>query len=140
MQTKYRRSGASGAWQGHASGRGPRPSGTNGTSDDVPRMSRRGLLQAALVGAGGIALGGALSGCSTPAASGSGRTSVMVWDLFSGGDGALMQEMSGAVAAANPDIALDTTTLEWGAPYYTKLAMTSSGGRPPEAAVMHVSR
>ncbi len=103
-------------------------------------LSRRDVLRAALVGAGGIALGGALAGCATPSAAGAGKTSVMVWDLFSGGDGALMQEMAGAVAAANPDIAVETTTLAWGPPYYTKLAMASSGGRPPEAAVMHMSR
>jgi multiple sugar transport system substrate-binding protein len=102
--------------------------------------SRRDLLRAALVGAGGIALGGTLAGCATPSAAGSAKTSVMIWDLFSGGDGALMQEMVGVVASANPDIAVDSTTLAWGPPYYTKLAMASSGGRPPEAAVMHMSR
>ncbi|MFD6177508.1 MULTISPECIES: extracellular solute-binding protein [unclassified Isoptericola] len=140
MKTMQRSSASpGGAWQSHASARRTRP-GTGGPADDVPRWSRRGLLQAALVGAGGIALGGALSGCATPSASGSGRTSVMVWDLFSGGDGALMQKMVGAVAGDNPDISVDSTTLAWGAPYYTKLAMASSGGRPPEAAVMHMSR
>ncbi|MFE5290996.1 extracellular solute-binding protein [Isoptericola sp. NPDC056618] len=140
MKTKLRTSGGmSGPWPSRAQGRFPRRSGSSGTGDDVG-LSRRGLLQAALVGAGGIALGGALSGCATPSASGSGRTSVMIWDLFSGGDGALMQEMVGAVAQANGDISVDSTTLAWGAPYYTKLAMASSGGRPPEAAVMHMSR
>ena len=103
-------------------------------------LSRRALLQAALVGAGGVALGGALSGCATPSAAGSGKTPVMIWDLFSGGDGALMQEMVGAVGQANPDISVESTTLAWGPPYYTKLAMASSGGKPPEAAVMHMSR
>ncbi|WP_240930343.1 extracellular solute-binding protein [Isoptericola sp. BMS4] len=120
--------------------RGSHPSGPGETGGDGRPLSRRGLLQAALVGAGGVALGGALSGCATPTASGAGGTPVMLWDLFSGGDGALMQEMVGAVAAANPDIAVSSTTLAWGAPYYTKLAMASSGGRPPEAAVMHMSR
>ena len=103
-------------------------------------LSRRDLLRAALVGAGGVALGGTLAGCATPSAAGSGKTPVMLWDLFAGGDGALMQEMVGVVASANPDIAVESTTLEWGPPYYTKLAMASSGGRPPEAAVMHMSR
>lgn len=140
MKTKLHTSGeVSGSWPSRARGRFPRRSGSSGTVDDVG-LSRRGLLQAALVGAGGIALGGALSGCATPTASGSGRTSVMIWDLFSGGDGGLMQEMVGAVRAANPDLNVDSTTLAWGPPYYTKLAMASSGGRPPEAAVMHLSR
>lgn len=105
-----------------------------------PGVSRRDVLRAALVGAGGIALGGSLAACATPSAAGAGRPAVMIWDLFSGGDGALMQEMVAAVAAENPDIRLDSTTLAWGSPYYTKLAMASSGGRPPEAAVMHMSR
>lgn len=118
-----------------ASGSGARiPAGSSGG------MSRRDLLRAALVGAGGVALGGALAGCATPSAAGSGKTSVMIWDLFSGGDGALMQEMVSTVASANPDVAVRSTTLAWGPPYYTKLAMASSGGRPPEAAVMHMSR
>lgn len=103
-------------------------------------LSRRGFLRSALVGAGAVTLGA----CANPAApsgnASGGRTSIMLWDLFSGGDGALMQEMVAAVAAANPDIAVQSTTLAWGAPYYTKLAMASSGGRPPEAAVMHMSR
>lgn len=64
----------------------------------------------------------------------------MIWDLFSGGDGALMQEMVGVVGKANPDVSVESTTLAWGPPYYTKLAMASSGGKPPEAAVMHMSR
>ncbi|WP_369370432.1 extracellular solute-binding protein [Promicromonospora sp. Populi] len=125
-----------------ATGQGSPGSGSRirSRAESAGGLSRRALLQAALAGAGGIALGGTLAGCAAPGAASSGKTPVMIWDLFSGGDGALMQEMVGAVAAANPDIAVDSTTLEWGAPYYTKLAMTSSGGRPPEAAVMHVSR
>lgn len=113
---------------------------TRSRAESSGGLSRRDLLRAALIGAGGVALGGALAGCAPPGAVGAGRTPVMIWDLFSGGDGALMQEMVGAVAAANPDIAVESTTLAWGPPYYTKLAMASSGGRPPEAAVMHMSR
>ena len=113
---------------------------TRSRAESSGGLSRRDLLRTALVGAGGVALGGALAGCATPGAVGAGRTPVMIWDLFSGGDGALMQEMVGAVASANPDIAVESTTLAWGPPYYTKLAMASSGGRPPEAAVMHMSR
>ena len=32
------------------------------------------------------------------------------------------------------------TVLAWGAPYYTKLAMASVGGRAPDTAIMHASR
>jgi multiple sugar transport system substrate-binding protein len=36
--------------------------------------------------------------------------------------------------------AVEATCLDWGAPYYTKLAMASAGGRPPDLGVMHASR
>lgn len=107
---------------------------------DGPGFSRRQLLQAALVGAGGVAIGGALAGCAPSGATASGKTSVTVWDLFTGSDGANMQTMMAAVKKANPDVAVNSVTLAWGSPYYTKLAMASSGGRPPETAVMHLSR
>lgn len=102
-------------------------------------VSRRGFLQAALVGAGGVALGGALAGCTSSAAAGD-RTTVRIWDLFSGADGERMQGMQAEAMRAHPDIAVESVTLAWGSAYYTKLAMASSGGRPPEAAVMHMSR
>src|SRR5689334_14846316 len=69
-------------------------------ADASPGFSRRQLLQAALVGAGAVALGGALAGCAPSSASSSGRTSVTVWDLFTGSDGANMQTMMGAVKKA----------------------------------------
>ena len=36
---------------------------------------------------------------------------------------------------SNPNLELESTTLTWGAPYYTKLSMSTVGGRPPEVAV-----
>ncbi len=104
-----------------------------------PGVSRRSFLQAALVGAGGVALGGALAGCAGSAAADD-RTTVRIWDLFSGADGERMQGMQAEAMRAHPDIAIESVTLAWGSAYYTKLAMASSGGRPPEAAVMHMSR
>ncbi|WP_159793242.1 extracellular solute-binding protein [Puerhibacterium puerhi] len=103
-----------------------------------PQMSRRTLLRSALVGAGAVALG-ATAGCATDAAAG-GRTQVRIWDLFSGADGERMQKMQAEAMKANPDVAIESVTLAWGSAYYTKLAMASSGGRPPEAAVTHLSR
>ncbi|ROS79155.1 extracellular solute-binding protein [Cellulomonas sp. PhB143] len=117
------------------------PAGGTASGPGSPGLSRRRLLQAALVGAGGIALGGSLAGCATEPAAGKGKTSVTVWDLFTGSDGANMQKMVSAVSKANTDLYVDSVTLAWGAPYYTKLAMASSGGgKPPEAAIMHMSR
>ncbi|CAM3437698.1 extracellular solute-binding protein [Isoptericola cucumis] len=103
------------------------------------RLSRRGFLQTALVGAGAVALGGAVSGCAGSASAGGGTT-VRIWDLFSGADGERMQSMQAAATQAHPDVSIESVTLAWGSAYYTKLAMASSGGRPPEAAVMHMSR
>jgi multiple sugar transport system substrate-binding protein len=41
---------------------------------------------------------------------------------------------------SNPNLELESTTLTWGAPYYTKLSMSTVGGRPPEVAVLHQTR
>jgi multiple sugar transport system substrate-binding protein len=99
------------------------------------------VLSASLFGAGAVLLGSSLAGCA-PAATGDskGSTTVRIWDLFSGADGANMQHMQAAAMKANPDVDVESVTLAWGSAYYTKLAMASSSGRPPEAAVMHMSR
>ncbi|HEY0217713.1 MAG TPA: extracellular solute-binding protein [Cellulomonas sp.] len=105
-----------------------------------PGLSRRGFLRGALLGTGAVALGGALAGCATSSAAAGRRTSVRVWDLFSGADGQRMQTMQAAAMQANPDVAIESVTLAWGSAYYTKLAVASAGGRAPEAAIMHLSR
>jgi multiple sugar transport system substrate-binding protein len=68
------------------------------------------------------------------------RTTVRYWNLFGGGDGALMLQMQEDFRAKNPDLSLEAVTLAWGAPYYTKLAMAAAGGRGPEVAVLHLAR
>ncbi|KAF4410823.1 MULTISPECIES: extracellular solute-binding protein [Streptomyces] len=104
-----------------------------------PSPSRRSVLAGlgALAAAG--TLGTAASGCAAPAA-GAGRTRLRYWHLFGGGDGVNMQSMLDAYSAAHPDIALDAVTLQWGAPYYTKLGMAGAGGRAPEVAALHLAR
>ncbi|SDE04353.1 extracellular solute-binding protein [Auraticoccus monumenti] len=98
----------------------------------APRLSRRRLLGASAVAGAGL-LG--LSGCS----SGGTKPRLDYWHLMSGGDGILMGDM---VAAVNERSEFDAqqTVLAWGAPYYTKLAMASVGGRAPELAIMHHTR
>ena len=44
------------------------------------------------------------------------------------------------VNALNHGYEATQTVLAWGAPYYTKLAMASVGGRAPDTAIMHASR
>jgi multiple sugar transport system substrate-binding protein len=39
-----------------------------------------------------------------------------------------------------PNVRVTDTTLMWGPPYYTKLAMACAGGRAPDLATLHASR
>ncbi|WP_284979163.1 extracellular solute-binding protein [Arthrobacter sp. fls2-241-R2A-200] len=102
------------------------------------QLSRRQLLtgSAAL---GGLALAGSLTGCGGPAQA-SAVQNIDFWHLLSGGDGIKMQGMIDKANQANPGFKVHPTVLAWGPPYYTKLAMASAGGRPPEVAIMHASR
>ncbi|MFJ4812711.1 ABC transporter substrate-binding protein [Streptomyces longwoodensis] len=100
--------------------------------------TRRRLLAAGLASGAVVLGGGALSGCGSAQAADT--STVRLWDLFSGADGGLLNDM---VEAARPDMPgsrIERTVLEWGTPYYTKLAMASAGGRGPDVAVAHMSR
>lgn len=99
-------------------------------------LSRRRLLQGATALAGGAAAASARSG--TVAAQD--QRELRFWNLFGGGDGARLLEMQESFRAATPDIDLKAVTLAWGPPYYTKLAMSVVGGRPPAVAILHASR
>ena len=101
-----------------------------------PPVSRRQLLTGALGAAGAAALPG-LAGCGSPASAG---TRISYWNLLSGGDGITMTQLVDTVDELLKDVSIDQTVLEWGAPYYTKLAMASAGGRAPDTAIMHASR
>lgn len=96
-------------------------------------VSRRSVLRGALAGIGALGLGG----CS--AGSGVADRPLQMWHLFAGPDGKVMLSMLDAVRPA-VGAAVEATCLDWGAPYYTKLAMASAGGRPPDLGVMHASR
>lgn len=102
------------------------------------QLSRRQLL------AGGSAvLGSALMASSLAGCGGAAQASVQdikFWHLLSGGDGIKMQGLIDKANAVNPGFKVHPTVLAWGPPYYTKLAMASAGGRPPQLAVMHASR
>ncbi|WP_307851206.1 extracellular solute-binding protein [Nocardiopsis sp. MG754419] len=94
-----------------------------------------------LLGAGALALGSALgaSGCA-PGSGGGDGPEVRFWSLFQGGDGARVETMLDAVREQAPHLSVTPSTLAWGPPYYTKLAVASVGGRAPETAVLHLSR
>lgn len=115
--------------------------GAQGPSGPGARVSRRSLLKGTAAAGGAALLGAGLSACSSSGTySTGGKTPVRIWDLFTGADGAHMQTMQADCMKAHKDVSIESTTLSWGSAYYTKLAMASSGGRPPEAAVMHMSR
>jgi multiple sugar transport system substrate-binding protein len=101
------------------------------------QVSRRQLL------AGSAALGSLLAASGLTGCGGSANAAVQdiaFWHLLSGGDGIKMQAMISRANEGNPGFTVHPTVLAWGPPYYTKLAMASAGGRPPELAIMHASR
>ncbi|MEV7083384.1 extracellular solute-binding protein [Streptomyces sp. NPDC093516] len=105
-----------------------------------PDLKRRQLLG----GLGGLLVAGSFGfaalGTGADALASDAHTRVRYWNLFSGGDGANMIAMLDAFRRANPDIAVKDSTLQWGNPFYTKLAMAAAGNRAPELGVMHLGR
>nr|WP_308406022.1 extracellular solute-binding protein [Streptomyces sp. TML10] len=101
-------------------------------------LSRRGALTGALAAAATVLGGSALSGCT--AAQAADTSTVRLWDLFQGADGGLFDDMVRAARPDMPGTRVERTVLEWGTPYYTKLAMASAGGRGPDVAIAHMSR
>jgi multiple sugar transport system substrate-binding protein len=97
------------------------------------RLSRRALLRAAAA-TGGAAL---LSACARGPG---GAVDLAYWNFFGGSDGKLMVELVNRFRAEAPNVRVTDTTLMWGPPYYTKLAMACAGGRAPDLATMHGSR
>ena len=104
------------------------------------RMTRRTFMERAVaLGIGSSAAITLLEACgSSPTSNPS--TSITYWNLFGGGDGVRMVQMENDFTKNNPDIGLEAVTLAWGDPYYTKMAMAASGGRPPDVAISHMTR
>lgn len=103
-------------------------------------LSRRQFLAAG----GGAALAAALAGCASPIVSsltgGQPKTAdVIFWHLFGGGDGANMATMVKNYQQKSGR-SVEATLLSWGNPYYTKLSLSASSGRPPDVAISHLSR
>ena len=107
----------------------------DGGSRPVRRVSRRRFLYGAATALGGMAL----ASCTGGPFGGSKRT-LHFWNLFGGGDGARLADMESDYVKSHPEVDLKATTLTWGAPYYTKVSMSTVGGRPPDVAVMHLTR
>ncbi|MCW2845139.1 MAG: transporter substrate-binding protein [Nocardioides sp.] len=102
--------------------------------------SRRDFLRLS----GTLAVAGLAAGCGSPFVSsltGSqpATADVIYWHLFGGGDGANMATMVQDVQRTS-GLSVEATLLSWGNPYYTKLALAASSGRPPDVAISHLSR
>jgi multiple sugar transport system substrate-binding protein len=87
---------------------------------------------------------GALSACGSPVATSltgaqPSTADVIFWHLFGGGDGANMGTMI-ADYQKSSGRSVEATLLSWGNPYYTKLSLAASSGRPPDTCVVHLSR
>lgn len=103
-------------------------------------LSRRGFLAAG----GGVTLASVLSACGSPIATSftGGQPStadVIYWHLFGGGDGENMATMVQDFQKSS-GLSVEATLLSWGNPYYTKLSLAASSGRPPDVCVVHLSR
>jgi multiple sugar transport system substrate-binding protein len=104
-------------------------------------VTRRRFLGGATAALGGLAL----AGCSSPVGAGLGGSALSpgtidYWNLFGGGDGVRMQAMEAGFEASHKNIGLQSVTLAWGNPYYTKLALATLGHKPPTVAVSHLTR
>jgi len=67
------------------------------------------------------------------------KTKVVFWDLFSGGDGAVMTEIVKEFNETHPNIEVEKITQEWGE-YYTKLTTSVLGNKAPDLGVSHATR
>lgn len=98
-----------------------------------------------LTAVGSLTAAGALSGCGSTvgqAFTGAAGPSSLLnfWHPFTGGDGAQLVAMQKTFRKRNPGTDLKSTTMVWGAPYYTKLTLATLGHRPPQVAITHMSR
>jgi len=120
--------------------RGDRP----GTGSAALLNRRAFLAGAAVLGAslatvgcaGTYDIGAGFSGNS----GGDNRSTLVYWNLLSGGDGTHMEAMEAVYTKEHPEVDLQSTILAWGAPYYTKLSLAIRSGSPPDVAIMHLSR
>jgi hypothetical protein len=99
-------------------------------------LTRRRLL----VGGAGLGLAAALGVTTAGSPFGGGGRSIAYWHLFGGGDGVRMRDMLDTFAKSGTDVDVAELIVPWGNPYYTKLSLAATGGRPPDVAVMHATR
>jgi len=70
----------------------------------------------------------------------SAQQKVVWWDFLGGGDGVRMKALIADFNAAHPDIQIESTTLVWGVPFYTKVRTSAGVGEGPDVMTYHLSR
>lgn len=83
-----------------------------------------------------------IAGCqskNTEKKSDDGKTKLVMWDLFSGGDGDFMKQMIDEYNKSQSEVEVETVTLEW-AEYYTKLVTAVAAGKGPDIGISHTSK
>jgi multiple sugar transport system substrate-binding protein len=102
---------------------------------------RRGMTRReALVGGAALGAAAALGVATVGSPFGGDRQTVTFWHLFGGGDGERLSGILADIDAEHPDSDVRELILQWGPPFYTKLALAGVGGSPPDVAVVHATR
>jgi multiple sugar transport system substrate-binding protein len=103
--------------------------------------ARRGLTRRqVLIGGAAVGAAAALGVATTGSPFKGGTETVTFWHLFGGGDGERLTEILAAIDAEHADSDVRQLILQWGNPYYTKLALAAVGGSPPDVAIVHATR
>ena len=97
--------------------------------------ARRGLTRRqVLIGGATVGAAAALGVATTGSPFKGGTETVTFWHLFGGGDGERLTEILASIDAEHADSDVRQLILQWGNPYYTKLALAAVGGSPPDVA------
>ncbi len=67
------------------------------------------------------------------------KDKLVLWSLFSGGDGEFMDKIIKEYNATNPKKQVQSVMLVW-ADYYTKLATAVAAGKGPDIGISHISK
>lgn len=65
---------------------------------------------------------------------------VTMWDFLGGGDGIRMKQLVQDFNDSQDRIEVETTTLDWGVPFYTKVRTAIVAGQQPDVVSYHLSR
>lgn len=67
------------------------------------------------------------------------QTKVTLWDFLSGGDGVRWKAIISEFNSGQSDVSVESTTLTWGDPFYTKVHTAVVAGETPDVMTYHLS-